>query len=83
MRSLILSLFILINLPTGAQNNTIAAGEKLTFTASYNMSGLLTDIAQVTMPTLTIIETFNVIEYVCPSFLSRAIAYPIYPFSFQ
>jgi hypothetical protein len=50
MRSL-LSLFILINLPTGAQNNTIEAGEKLTFTASYNMSGLLTDIAQVTMQT--------------------------------
>lgn len=33
------------------QNNTIAAGEKLTFTASYNMSGLLTDLAQVTMET--------------------------------
>jgi len=34
-----------------AQNKTIAFGEKLTFTASYNMSGLLTDIAQVTMET--------------------------------
>ncbi|OBX24958.1 uncharacterized protein DUF3108 [Gelidibacter algens] len=34
-----------------AQNTTIAVGEKLTFTASYNMSGLMTDIAQVTMET--------------------------------
>ncbi len=34
-----------------AQNKTIAAGEKLTFTASYNMSGLLTNIAEVTMQT--------------------------------
>ena len=34
-----------------AQNNAIAAGEKLTYTASYNMSGILTDIAQVTMET--------------------------------
>ena len=41
----------LVNLQTYAQNNTIAAGEKLVYTASYNMSGLLTDIAQVTMET--------------------------------
>ncbi|WP_452220879.1 DUF3108 domain-containing protein [Lacinutrix salivirga] len=34
-----------------AQNTTIASGEKLTFTASYKMSGLLTDIAQITMET--------------------------------
>ncbi|MEO8772754.1 MAG: DUF3108 domain-containing protein [Gelidibacter sp.] len=34
-----------------AQNNTIGTGEKLTFTASYNMSGLMTEIAQVTMET--------------------------------
>lgn len=34
-----------------AQNNTIAVGEKLTFTAAYNMSGLMTEIAQVTMET--------------------------------
>lgn len=34
-----------------AQNNTIAVGEKLNFTAAYNMSGLMTEIAQVTMET--------------------------------
>ena len=34
-----------------AQNNAIAAGEKLVFTASYNMSGILTDLAEVTMET--------------------------------
>lgn len=42
---------LLLSLFTQAQNNTIAAGEKLTFTASYNMSGLMTDLAQVTMET--------------------------------
>ncbi|RXJ49722.1 DUF3108 domain-containing protein [Gelidibacter gilvus] len=34
-----------------SQNNTIGMGEKLSFTASYNMSGLMTEIAQVTMET--------------------------------
>ena len=34
-----------------SQNKTIAAGEKLIFGASYKMSGLLTEIAQVTMET--------------------------------
>jgi len=36
---------------TFAQNTTFSNGERLTFTASYNMSGLMTDIAQVTMET--------------------------------
>jgi uncharacterized membrane protein YciS (DUF1049 family) len=48
----ILSIFlVLITISVGAQNNAIAAGEKLTYTASYNMSGILTDIAQVNMET--------------------------------
>ena len=34
-----------------AQNKAIAAGEKLIYSASYNMSGVLTKIAQVTMET--------------------------------
>lgn len=34
-----------------AQNETIAFGEKLVFSASYNMSGILTDIAEVKMET--------------------------------
>jgi len=42
---------LLVTFFSFSQNNTIAAGEKLTFTASYNMSGLLTDLAQVTMET--------------------------------
>lgn len=45
----LVGLFLSLNLY--AQNNSIAFGEKLVFTASYNMSGLLTDIAQVTMET--------------------------------
>jgi hypothetical protein len=44
----------LITISIHAQNNAIAAGEKLTYTASYNMSGILTDIAQVTMETSTV-----------------------------
>ena len=34
-----------------SQNNAIATGEKLMFTASYNISGMLTDLAQVSMET--------------------------------
>jgi len=34
-----------------SQNTSIGTNEKLTFTASYNVSGLLTEIAQVTMET--------------------------------
>lgn len=47
------ALFILMLLTSVgfSQNNTIAFGEKLVFSASYNMSGLLTDIAQVKMET--------------------------------
>ena len=51
MKYLSVCLFFLFALHIESQNNTIAAGEKLTFTASYNMSGLLTDLAQVTMQT--------------------------------
>ncbi|MBD0831709.1 DUF3108 domain-containing protein [Aestuariibaculum sediminum] len=36
---------------TNAQNTAIGFNEKLTYTASYNMSGVLNDIAQVTMET--------------------------------
>ena len=34
-----------------SQNTTIGSNEKLTFSATYNVSGLLTEIAQVTMET--------------------------------
>ncbi|ULC60759.1 DUF3108 domain-containing protein [Flaviramulus sp. BrNp1-15] len=46
-----LLLICLVTLNLSAQNNTIGINEKLTYTASYNMSGILTDIAQVTMET--------------------------------
>ncbi|WP_236778442.1 DUF3108 domain-containing protein [Pseudalgibacter alginicilyticus] len=46
--------FFLVALSVGAQNNAIAAGERLTYTASYNMSGILTNIAEVTMETSAI-----------------------------
>jgi len=48
----ILSLVLLVlSMSLHAQNNAVAAGEKLTYTASYIMSGILTDLAQVTMET--------------------------------
>lgn len=43
--------FGFITLSLNAQNNAIAAGEKLTYSAAYSMSGILTDIAEVTMET--------------------------------
>ncbi|WP_298238806.1 DUF3108 domain-containing protein [uncultured Algibacter sp.] len=46
-----LLLIFLISFATQAQNSTIGTNEKLTYTASYNMSGILTNIAQVTMQT--------------------------------
>lgn len=52
MRSITFLLFFISGL-TFSQNEVKAfqAGEKLVFTAAYNMSGLMTDLAQVTMET--------------------------------
>lgn len=44
-------LLALFSLTVNAQNTAIGTNEKLVYTASYNMSGILTDIAQVTMET--------------------------------
>ena len=43
--------FFLLTLVLDAQNNAISYNEKLTYTAAYNMSGILTDLAEVTMET--------------------------------
>lgn len=51
MRYIISFIMILITLVVNGQNTAIGTNEKLTFSASYNMSGLLTEIAQVTMET--------------------------------
>jgi hypothetical protein len=50
MKKGLLLIIILMTFVLQGQN-AFKAGENLTFTASYNMSGLLTDIAQVTMQT--------------------------------
>ncbi|WP_158847947.1 DUF3108 domain-containing protein [Algibacter sp. L1A34] len=47
--TLLIALFFSVALQ--AQNNAISTDEKLVYTASYNMSGILNDIAQVTMQT--------------------------------
>ena len=51
MNRISLLIIFLISIAGFAQNNAFQAGEKLTFTASYNMSGLLTDLAEVKMET--------------------------------
>ena len=51
MKHLLFAILLLAVLPLKAQNTAIGSNEKLVFSASYNMSGLLTDIAQVTMET--------------------------------
>lgn len=51
MRKLATLFAILITTISFSQNTAIGLNEKLTFTASYNMSGILTDLAQVTMET--------------------------------
>jgi len=51
MQRLIFTFLFLFSLTIKSQNIPFVAGEKLTFTASYSMSGLLTDLAQVTMKT--------------------------------
>jgi len=51
MKRIIAVLLLSISAVSFAQNNAFQAGEKLSFTASYNMSGLLTDLAEVRMET--------------------------------
>lgn len=51
-KNLILIVFTFFVISINSQNsNQIKAGEKLVYTGSYNMSGLLTQIAQVTLTT--------------------------------
>lgn len=51
MKLFIIALLSLSSCFVQSQNNAVGNNEKLVFTASYNMSGLLTDLAQVTMET--------------------------------
>ncbi|AUC81101.1 DUF3108 domain-containing protein [Lacinutrix sp. Bg11-31] len=51
MKHYFLFLALSLSLFTSAQNNAFLGGENLTFTAGYNMSGLMTDFAEVTMAT--------------------------------
>lgn len=51
MKQLVIVLIFIAGFSLNGQNNSIGSNEKLVFTASYNMSGLLTDLAQVTMET--------------------------------
>lgn len=59
MKHILFVSFVLSSLNSFTQNTTIAAGEKLVFSASYNMSGLLTDIAEVKMETSEVTTSKN------------------------
>lgn len=54
LKNILFILIFSISFLIKAQNNAIAPGEKLVYTASYNMSGILTDLAEVTMETSSI-----------------------------
>ncbi|WP_323789529.1 DUF3108 domain-containing protein [Psychroserpens sp.] len=51
MRYVLLIISLIVSTIISAQNSSIGTNEQLTFSASYSMSGLLTEIAQVTMET--------------------------------
>lgn len=51
---LILTVILTINTVFGQVNKTVKSGEKFIYAASYNMSGLMTQLAQVTMETETV-----------------------------
>ena len=56
---LILGLFFLVTSFKSDDKNLVKAGETLIYSGSYNMSGLLTQIAQVTMTTEKVTTTKN------------------------
>jgi hypothetical protein len=53
MKNLLFTLLLLLSISFGfsQNNNAFTFGENLTFSASYNMSGILTDVAEVKMQT--------------------------------
>ncbi|MBJ6367019.1 DUF3108 domain-containing protein [Snuella sedimenti] len=51
MKYIFLLVVACFSLSLKAQNDAIAPGEKLIYTAAYNMSGILTNLAEVTMET--------------------------------
>ncbi|MEZ4803518.1 MAG: DUF3108 domain-containing protein [Gelidibacter sp.] len=59
MKHLFLLFSFFIYFLVSGQNSAIGSNEKLIFSASYNMSGLLTEIAQVTMETSEVKTTNN------------------------
>ena len=55
----ILSLIFILSSFSSESNPTIKSGEKLVFSGSYNMSGLMTQLAQITMTTETVTTAKN------------------------
>ncbi|MBT8272576.1 MAG: DUF3108 domain-containing protein [Bacteroidia bacterium] len=59
MKSYLLILLISLPMVLSGQNTAVGTSEKLVFTASYSMSGLLTDLAQVEMETSEVKTSTN------------------------
>ena len=55
----ILSIIFILSSFSSENNPTIKSGEKLVFSGSYNMSGLMTQLAQITMTTETVTTAKN------------------------
>lgn len=56
---IILVMLLTIGIVTGQENTAVKSGEKFIYAASYNMSGLMTQLAQVTMETETVKTSKN------------------------
>ncbi|MEM0541764.1 DUF3108 domain-containing protein [Flavobacterium sp. j3] len=59
MKSILITFCLLTICVTTTTGQTIKSGEKLVFAGSYNMSGLMTQLAQVTMTTETVSTAKN------------------------
>ena len=59
MKSYVLILLITLPMMSFSQNKAVGSSEKLVFTASYRMSGLLTNLAQVVMETSEVKTSTN------------------------
>lgn len=59
MKSILITFCLLTICVTTITGQTIKSGEKLVFAGSYNMSGLMTQLAQVTMTTETVSTAKN------------------------
>src|SRR5690606_20578172 len=74
MRALFLLIALVFWIENDAQNNAIGSAEKLVFSASYNMSGVLTRLTEGTMATRNVrrsIATLLRLKNTAPTYSER------------